>query len=528
MAKKSVVTPERIYLHKLARFSPIRDLTPATLARQIDDFAAGYLREFAMTMEAVERRDDIIQSVAPKRRASISRLPYEIILDPNAPPEEAEAHKQVLEYFYGNLKATNAIDLNQKRGFSLLVEQMLHAVGFRYAVHEILWRPSPEGLTAEFNYVPLWFFENITGKLRFLPSDYAWHGEDLRENGWMVTVGPGIMEACTVAYMFKHLPLKDWLLYCEKHGMPGIIGKTDAPKDSPEWEAMKEAVDSVGVDFTAVTGREDTIDAVDFSQQGELPYPGIVDRMDRAMSALWRGADLSTMSAGQGSGEGASLQGDETDMLEEDDARLISETLQIQVDPLVIAWHFGPGTKPLAWVEIKPPRKQDVDADLKVDTFLRDSGCPLSVRETMERYSRTMPDGDEAILTKPAAAPGLGELDTGFPGASGAPSSPPRGSLFANERAALVTDRELLDATIRASRPETARALAPMVDQMDQISALQNDAAFATALRRFYRNLPETLVEINREPENALSIEAAMAAGLFNGMAEELAATGRQ
>ena len=32
------------------------------------------------------------------------------------------------------------------------------------------------------------------------------------------------MEACSIAYLFKHLPLRDWLVYCERNGMPGVRG----------------------------------------------------------------------------------------------------------------------------------------------------------------------------------------------------------------------------------------------------------------------------------------------------------------
>ena len=62
--------------------------------------------------------------------------------------------------------------------------------------------------------MPLWFFENRSGRLQFLklPLGGA-NGEPLEEGGWMITKGDGIMEACSIAYMFKNMPLKDWVAY---------------------------------------------------------------------------------------------------------------------------------------------------------------------------------------------------------------------------------------------------------------------------------------------------------------------------
>lgn len=62
--------------------------------------------------------------------------------------------------------------------------------------------------------------------------------------------------------------------------------------------------------------------------------------MERLISALWRGSDLSTISKSQC--YGASVQQGETQILEEHDAELITETLQKNIDRRVIEYTFGP------------------------------------------------------------------------------------------------------------------------------------------------------------------------------------------
>ena len=63
----------------------------------------------------------------------------------------------------------------------------------KYAVHNILWNRSSQGIRAELQFVPLWFFENRTGVLRFLKNETDLEGEELKAGAWMVTVGQGLM-----------------------------------------------------------------------------------------------------------------------------------------------------------------------------------------------------------------------------------------------------------------------------------------------------------------------------------------------
>jgi hypothetical protein len=79
-------------------------------------------------------------------------------------------------------------------------------------------------------------FENRDGRLMFLLNEGATEGIDLEPGVWLVTVSDGLMEACSIAYLFKHLPLRDWLAYCERNGMLSVKGITDAPPNSTQLE----------------------------------------------------------------------------------------------------------------------------------------------------------------------------------------------------------------------------------------------------------------------------------------------------
>ena len=392
----SLVTQSRLTMFMRSRFNPIRGLTPERLSYCIDSFTIGFLRDAALIWDTIENRDDTLISVVTKRRESPGRFGWEIITDDES--QEAEDQKVFLEYLFKNLSSTDALDRNQLGGIKLLLTQMMDSVGKRYAVHELIWRPNGDNLTVEARKVPLWFFENTTGRLRYLPSEGNIYGVDLEDDGWMVTCGRGLMEAASIAYMFKTMPLKDWVNYSERFGMPGVMGKTNASPGSPEWDAVVQAVENFGAEFAAVMNQGTEISTIDLKGAGNLPYPPLVERMDRVLATIFRGADLSTHS--KENAVGASQQGGETEIFDGNDADVLEETININIARVALRYRFGTIT-PLARFRVSRPPEKATPQDLAVDTFLATFGAPIGIADAMKRYGRPMPQAGEAILKAP-------------------------------------------------------------------------------------------------------------------------------
>ncbi len=543
----SIISQQRIQRFIQSRFNPIRSLTPEWLSSMIDSFDAGFLREFAMMSDAIERRDDILASVAPKRKKAIGRYGYEIVaMEKSA---AATAHKKTLEHFFSHVTAVNAISENERGGFKLLVKQMADAIGKKYAVHEIVWKPGVNGLTAEFRFAPLWFFENRTGRLRYLPQEGMTEGLELEADNWLISVGDGLMLPCAIAYMFKNLPLKDWLIYCERFGMPIPIGETNAPKDSPEWGAMLSAVEAIMGGAAAVKNAGENITLLETKGTGVAPHKGLVERMDRAMSAMWRGSDLSTMSRGAeggGRSSGASVQGEESEILEHDDTEWISETLNIQVSRKVIAYTHG-DDEPLAYIKVLTARRQDTQNEILIDQFLRDSGFPISFQSASERYGRPIPESVDPEEVLKAAGSG------GVPGEKGADLGNPadRQPTSANEAEATAADLLLLNSapstpearsktladllivgntrvidtlehlvSKAAARYDAARKqdLAGIAARLESIFAMPSQVAQGNALGALSKELPAFLAAANKSPAMASILAETMTAALFNGI----------
>lgn len=387
------------------RFNPLRSLTPERLAGALDSAAAGWLREAALIYETIEQREAIVRSVMTKRRASVARRDWQIII-PDKKDPRAEAHKQTLEYFYNNLTVTDATDLNVRTGMAGLLRQMMDAVIQRYAVHEIVWKPAAAGLTAELRRVPIYFFECRSGALRFVGPETRADGIPLEKDGWMITVADGLGEALSICYMFKRLAVQDWLAFSEKFSVPGVLGRTSAAKDSDAGIAMRDSVIAYCSEWQGVIyGDDNTIpkplEIIQTPGGANVPQQLLAEYMDRAIATLVRGGDLSTISRKDGTGSNS--QRDETAALIEDDCAMVSETLQTQLDRLVIRMVHGDET-PAAYVVVCPPANKDLEKDLAIDTGLQALGLRQDPQDLGERYGRAIMKR-QAVIHQPEPYP---------------------------------------------------------------------------------------------------------------------------
>jgi hypothetical protein len=498
----SMITADVVMLALRSRFNPLRQLTPQLLSIYLDQRLLGFVAYAALVWDQIECRDDTLRNVASKRKKAVAKLQRQSLQREQS--DEAAAHAQALDEFYDNMTVVNALDQNECGGFPLLVRQMMDAVGKYYAVHEIVWQPGSlsDGsnvLTAELRFVPLWFFENRSGRLQFLklPLGGA-NGEPLEPGGWMITKGDGIMEACSIAYMFKNMPLKDWVSYSDKFGTPGVLGQTNAAKGSDAGEALKAAVAAFGQNWSGVVyGVDGTIkepiSLVTAAKEGTLPFPPLVERMDRAMAALWRGSDLSTMSADT---KGASVQEGESDILLEDDAAMISETLNLYIDRWVIWQKFG--VKPLAYSKIVISEVKNVQMDLAIDELLLKAGARMGERERLEYYGRPIIADDDLPLHNPATVTEKVQDDE-----QGAP-----------------TPTEEVANMLRELGVATNANTTPVLERLVKLRATPREL-YAGELGAFIRELPELSNSILSDPNPAAAeaFQRGLVAALFNGFA---------
>lgn len=389
------------------RLNPLRHLTPERLASALDASAAGWLRDAAVIYEAIEAREAIVRSVMTKRRSAVARGDWQIIIpDPEKP--QAEMHKATLEYFYSNLTVTDVIDRNLRAGMSGLLRQMMDSVIQRYAVHEILMQWGPGGLTAQLRRVPIYFFENRSGRLRYIGAETRGDSTPLDKDGWMITTTDGLGEALAIASTFKRLAVQDWLAFSEKFSIPGVMGRTPHAKDTPEGNAARDSVLAYASEWTGMFYSDDgqikdPLEIIHTPAGESVPPQDIANYMDSMISCLVRGGDLSTVS--KKNQTGASLQGSEAAALLEDDCAMISETLQTQLDRLVISMVHGDET-PAAYVVVKPRGGRTLARVLEIDEGLSRLGVMQKPEDIAERYGRSLKAPTGKSLNKPTTHKG--------------------------------------------------------------------------------------------------------------------------
>ena len=412
----------------------------------------------------------------------------------------------------------------------------MSAASYKYAVHHIRWLPQPgdmvdvpgdgiapvPALTAELEFVPLWFFENTTGLLRFLPDGgFGIDGLSLDwESGeWMSTVGPGVMFSASISYMFKRLTFQDWTIFNERYAQGKVLGRTTEGKESEAGKAMANLVANFNGDMGAVLfgdkdGIKDPVKIIEPTGNTAEVFEKFVDRQDRKITVLFRGQDLSTMSRG-GKGEkpvGASVQHEEGDRIKQADVRMIEGAQQHYLDRQVIRFCFGEGVEPLAYRGVPETNAEDAGTVRQNAGFLADRGFKVNAARVAERLGITEASDDDEALGSVA--------QTTTPPDDAAADMATANAAAADEQGLgefLAAARIELDGGIGQDFGPFAQALARVLDE--------SDADLADAYSAFCRELPAKRLAILKAPHTAAAYAPILSAALVDGLAGGAAAT---
>src|SRR5690606_9252204 len=117
----------RVKRAKMERWSPYPGITPEKLGRILVERKAGDLSGFAELLADVLERDDKCVSAAPKRRQSVSRHGWEIVVPKrhrgHGKKAAAQRHVDLLEDFFNHITVSHTLDHDTRGGMALLVRQ---------------------------------------------------------------------------------------------------------------------------------------------------------------------------------------------------------------------------------------------------------------------------------------------------------------------------------------------------------------------------------------------------------------------
>ena len=508
-----------------ARYNALYALDPDVLVRHLSAFGRGDICGLERVLDEFETREDKMRIGAFKMAAAVSSKPWEVrIRKGEEGNPRAKVHQKTLTRFWNRVEATDAFCRNRRGGIRLLVKQMMSAQSRVYSVHDICWKVNPDGtLDATFTHVPAWCFENRTGRLRYIRDDGQTQGEEMRDGEWLVAVGEGVGIPSAILAMAKRLSWNDWLLFSEKCGMPVIIGKTAAQRGTAAWDQLARAIRAVAPKTGLVADTGSDIAAVPMGAGGgKDTYRELVETVDRAISALYRGGDLATVSGGPDSA-GVNAQEGESELMDADGCAMVSETLRDQVEKFVVRFECG-DFEPLAEIVVNPPAEtENIDREIRIDAHLAGLGVRLSKSDALARYGRTEATGDGDALEprQPANPGGFGGI--GLPNEAPAPRNPssdvakplqnaPRGG-GATDIPQNATERSTaLLRDFAADMAPAAKRIKSLLDRLDAGGDIREDA------RKLAAELPDLMPD---DPAMAAALEEAMAQAFAEGIGGE-------
>ena len=511
---------QTVAMEQLMKGNALWGANPDTLVTAVTAYHAGNIAQLAKIVDAYERQDDVAVTGRMKRDASVARCEHTVLIEEGHEDDpRAQLHRETLQRFWATIRCTSAFNRAERGGIRLLKKQMMSARTHGWSAHNILWHTEGGTLRAEFVQIPMWHFENLTGELRFREHVTDWYGVPLWDGGWLINSATPIGPAVALACCAKRMSLQDWMLFSERAATPGLLGKTTAAKGTEAWNNLCEMLNRWSRAWVGAVDKDTDITPVNLNT-GTPPMPQLVERMDRAIAALYRGADLSTISKGEGLG--ASLQGEESDMLEADQCAEISEALHEQVDRLVIRYECG-DDEPLAYIWIEPVSKPDVESNTKIDNHLASFGIRLSKRDMLQRYGRAEAADEADALEPPAQGGEYGGLGGGF-----APQTPPRGlpnaqpsckgrltplqnSRTDSDGRADVSAPDAPEAVFRAFAEAVSEDAKPLAEQVKKLLDLV-DAGKEAEAASFAASLSANLASyLPEDPESATVLAEAMA-----------------
>ena len=327
-----------------------------------------------------EMIDAHLDAVKNKRFASITSRAWTI----DGSKGDQKKAKFVEEYLWN-------IDLRN------VISQMLEAIGFGYAVHEIVWNTVQTDLgtlilpTAIKDRKQEWFKFDNDSKLLLQTKDGT--RQEMPARKFLVTrnrpttanpYGNATYSRCFWPLAFKKGGLKFWMLCVEKYGMPKAIGKVPPTATEKEQQDFLKMLVGLVRDAVAVIPQTGSVELLEAGAANANPHKAIVDWADQAMSKAWLGETLTTEQTSSGGTQAmATVHNDVRADLALDDAAMIESSIN-----QLIRWIYEinwPNEKEIPWMNIILPEDLQ-EARLNRDIKLTQLGVKFNAQYITDIY----------------------------------------------------------------------------------------------------------------------------------------------
>jgi phage gp29-like protein len=295
----------------------------------------------------------------------------------------------------------------------------------------------------------------------------------------------GLLRTCAWWWLFKNYSVKDWMIFCERFGMPLRLGTYEAGASQKDIDALLAAVQALGVDGAGVKSKNTEIEIKEASgKTGSVAvYSSLVALCDKYLTLTVLGQEL-TSSAGSG-GSGSYALGKVHDNVRQDikrsDCEALSRTLRGGLLEALVCYNFGPDT-PVPWFKFHYEPEEDKQAKATYfKTVICDIGLHVTEDHLYEELGIPKPEGGQVIVAPPTA--GAAPLGLRLSQQTDAETQ---------QQAQLDREDQAIDGLLRASLDEAQGIVERLGNQLDRQLQGRSSNDLADAILSSVPALPGT------------------------------------
>jgi len=207
-----------------------------------------------------------------------------------------------------------------------------------YAVHEVTWKRDGQFLLPHsvLDKPNRRFVYGTNNELRLRSKNSMYEGEALGDKKWLVTrhmpsyenpYGVAVFSSCFWPYIFKHNGFKYFSKFCERFGIPWVIGKYPMGAEKDKQDEMLDNLAAMVEDAIAVIPDDGSVELLSSKTGGQLPQERLIQICNSEMSKALTSQTLATEIQGEGSRAASETHREREQSVNESDRETICDTM---------------------------------------------------------------------------------------------------------------------------------------------------------------------------------------------------------
>jgi phage gp29-like protein len=293
-------TAQMMTLHQSFAEHPSRGLTPAKLARILEDAERGDITAQHELFMDMEEKDAHIHAEISKRKRALLTLQWDVQPPRNASRQEADDAAWLADV------------LTDLANFEDVLLDALDAVGHGFAALEIAWgRQGREWLPEAVYHRPqTWFQYDRETRSRLRLRDNSAEGAELTPFGWIVhthqaksgyPARAGLHRILAWPFLFKNYSVRDLAEFLEIYGLPLRLGKYPPGASNDEKATLLRAVVNIGHNAAGIIPEGMALEILEAAEGSEAPFIAMAEYCERLQSKAILGGTLTSQADGKSS-----------------------------------------------------------------------------------------------------------------------------------------------------------------------------------------------------------------------------------